>query len=69
MILRYEGAFSYSRANWKSVYLLTYSEVSITNGVPWSLYEGYYPTEKIEDGKSGDFGLKVKVFFNATTNV
>jgi len=44
-----EGCYTFSRGIWKSVYILSYSEIAISNVVPLTYYLGEYPTSLLAD--------------------
>eukprot|EP00041_Stephanoeca_diplocostata_P032285 m.1031147 g.1031147 ORF g.1031147 m.1031147 type:complete len:1000 (-) comp24121_c0_seq1:1760-4759(-) len=55
------GAATFSKGIWKSVYLLKVSTAAITGVVPQVMYNGPYPTTKLEDGAHGGFTVGVRV--------
>lgn len=63
---RQEGAFTFSKGIWKSVYLVGVSHVAITHMVPHVFYLGEYPATMLKDGSKGDFEVRVRVHTWAT---
>ena len=62
-----DGAHTFSKGIWKSVYLATSAAASaaIAHVVPQISYRGDYPTRPLVDGEHGGFEVRVRVFLSA----
>lgn len=63
--LQNQGAQTFTRGIWKSVYLARASSVVMTHVVPHVFYNGSFPTTPLTAKTHGNFEVHVKVFFQA----
>ena len=63
--LHNNGARTFTRGIWKSVYLSQTTSAAVMHVVPHVFYKGAYPAAPLTDGSHGDFEVDVKIFFSA----
>ena len=56
-----EGALTFTKGLWKSVYITTVATAAITHLVPHVFYQGAYPAAPLQAGRHADFEVRATV--------
>lgn len=64
-----EGAATFTKGIWKSVYVVKVESAAISHLVPHVFYKGAYPTTPLRDGHHGGFEVVVRVHLYAPREI